>query len=310
MTFTSRCLVHRAEIMQLNGAWHEAIEEARRASGRGADGREQQTVAEAFYQEAEIHRLKGAFKAAEDAYRSASRLGYDPQPGLALLRLAERRSDAAAAAIRRAVGATADPLQRARLLPATVEIMLAVGSIEEAREACGELEAIAGSFGTDVLGAIADHARGAVRLAEGDAQAALAPLRSAFGVWQQVGAPYIAARLRVLIGLACRSLGDEDGAGLELSAARTVFDGLGAAPDLAWIDSLAKTSPAPGRGRLSKRELEVLRLVAAGKTNKAIATELHLSGKTIDRHVSNIFVKLDVPSRAAATAYAYEHQLI
>ncbi len=147
-------------------------------------------------------------------------------------------------------------------------------------------------------------------MAEGDAQAALGSLRRAFEAWRQVEAPYEAARVRVLMGMACRAFGDDEGAGLELDGARAVFEQLGAAPDLARIDSFTKGAPSGHPHGLTPRELQVLRLVATGKTNKAIAAELFLSEKTVDRHVSNIFNKLDVPSRAAATAYAYEHKLI
>ena len=325
VAFTGVCRVHRAEIMQLGGAWQEAIEEAQRvrelAQGvsrqtaaaplyQRAQAVSRQTVAAALYQQAEVHRLRGEFAAAEEAYRSASQWGLEPQPGLALLRLAQGRTGAALAAIRRALSATADPLQRTKLLPARVEIMLAAGDVQDARTAWRELEEIAEDLNTEVLGAMAAHARGAVELAEGDAHAALGSLRRAFEVWQQIEAPYAAARVRELIGRACRALGDEDGGGLELEAARAVFGQLGAAPDLARIDSLIRGAPSDRPHGLTRRELQVLRLVAAGKTNKAIAAELFLSEKTIDRHVSNILTKLDVPSRAAATAFAYRHELI
>jgi DNA-binding CsgD family transcriptional regulator len=233
----------------------------------------------------------------------------EPQPGLALLRLTQGRVDAAAAAIRRAIGATANRLERTKLLPAYIEIMLAANDIQEARAACHELEEIACAFATGVLGAMAAYARGAVELAEGNPHAALGSLRCAFEVWQQVEAPYAAARARVLIGLACWALGDDDRGGLELDAARTAFEQLGAAPDLARIDSLTRGALSGRPHGLTPRELQVLRLVATGKTNKAIAAELFVSEKTVDRHVSNIFNKLDVPSRAAATAYAYQHKL-
>ena len=188
--------------------------------------------------------------------------------------------------------------------------MLAAGDIEEARRAARELEEIAAALDIEVLSAIAAHAVGAVLLAEGNAQSALAPLRQAFAVWQQVGAPYIAARIRVLMGLACRDLGDHDGAALAFDAARRVFDELGAAPDVARLDGLRQGARRKASDGLTARELEVLGLVATGKTNKAIARVLSLSEKTVDRHLSNILTKLDVPSRAAATAYAYEHGLI
>jgi DNA-binding NarL/FixJ family response regulator len=310
VAFTGVCRVHRAEIMQLHGDWRDAIEEAQRARAR-AEGIDHHAAAAAFYQQAEVHRLRGEFAEAEEDYRSASQWGWDPQPGLALLRVAQGRIDAASAAISRALSAAADRLGRAKLLPTYIEIMLAAGEIQEARDACRELEGIAQSFDVEVLRAIAAQARGEVALAEGDAHAALVALRRALQIWQQVEAPYLAARVRALTAAACRALGDTDGFDLELAAAKTVFEELGAAPDLARIESLTRsTQPSPRPHGLTTRELQVLRLVAAGKTNKAIAVELCLSEKTIDRHVSNIFTKLDVPSRAAATAYAYEHKLI
>ena len=169
---------------------------------------------------------------------------------------------------------------------------------------------IARSLDTGVPSAIAAEACGAVDLAEGDAQAALGSLRRAFEVWQRIDAPYAAARVRVLIGLACRALGDEDGASLEIDAAKSTFERLGAAPDLARIDSLIEGAPSGHAHGLTPRELQVLRLVAAGDTNKAIAAELCLSDRTIERHLSNIFTKLDLSTRAAATAWAYKHDLI
>jgi len=310
VAFTTACLVHRAEIMQARGAWTEAIEEARRACERSRVGPDTRPPAAAFYQQAEIHRLRGEFAQAEATYRKASDGGSDPQPGLALLRLAQGDVQAAAASIRRALRATPERLRRTRLLAACVEIMLSAGKAGEAREACTELEEIARSHDTGVLGAMAATARGALELAEGAPQQAVASLRRAAQAWQQLDDPYEAARVRVLIGLAWRAMGDEDGGRLELEAARRAFAQLGAAPDLARIDALAQGEAAGCAPRLTPRELQVLRLVATGKTNKAIASQLSLSEKTVDRHVSNIFGKLDVPSRAGAVAYAYEHKLI
>jgi DNA-binding CsgD family transcriptional regulator len=310
VAFSGRCLVHRAEIMELHGAWREALEEARRAHQRCVQGKNQSAAAQAFYRQAEVHRLQGRFSAAEEAYRDASRCGCEPQPGLALLRLAQGNDDAAAAAIRRAVGETTEPLKRARLLPAYVEIMLAVGDVQEAHNACRELEEISARYESGMLGAMSAHAEGAVDLAQGDTRAALLALRHAWQMWQELEVPYEAARVRVLLGLACRTLGDDDTAALELEAARDVFAQLGAAPDLARVDSLTRRAESVDARGLTPRELEVLRLVAAGRTNKAIAAELVLSERTVDRHVSNIFTKLGVSSRTAATAYAYKQQLI
>jgi DNA-binding CsgD family transcriptional regulator len=310
VSFAGTCLVHRAEMLLLGGDWGQAAEEARRAGDRLAPG-DAEARADVHYQQAEVHRLRGELESAEQAYRLASRLGREPLPGLALLRLVQGRRDEAAGSIRRILDTTRAPWRRARFLPACVEILLATGELDEAREACRELEEIAERFGTEVTGAMAAHARGATRLAAGDAQGAVEPLRHAFRVWQKVGAPYIAARIRVLLGRAYRALGDAEGAALELAAARLVFEQLGAAPDLAALDK--PEGAAPGRRAthgLTPRELQVLRRVAAGRTNKEIAHELGLSERTVDRHLSNIFTKLDVSSRAAATAFAYEHDLI
>jgi DNA-binding CsgD family transcriptional regulator len=310
VSFTGRCLLHRAEIMQLNGAWPDALEEARRASVRCSEGRNERAAAEAVYLGGEIHRLRGDFSAAEEAYREASRRGYEPQPGLALLRLAQAKASAAEAAARRVLSETGDRPKRARLLPAFIEVMLAVDDVEEARSACRELEEIASDYEGGMLAAMAAHARGAVDLADDDTRGALPALRRASQLWQELGAPYQAARARVLLGLACRALGDDDTAALELEAARDAFAELGAMPELSRVDSLTRGGPSADAHGLTPRELEVLRLVAAGETNKAIAAELVLSERTVDRHVSNIFAKLRVSSRAAATAYAYEHQLL
>jgi ATP/maltotriose-dependent transcriptional regulator MalT len=316
VSFSGRCHVHRAEIMHLQGAWSDALDEARRASARAAEGNHRGALAEAAYVQGEVHRLRGRPGPAEEAYREASRYGRDPQPGLALLRLAQGDVDAAAVAIRRALSENSEGPKRARLLPACAEIMVAAGDLDAATGACDELAEIAGGRDVGVLGAIVAQTRGALDLAAGDPGAALAGLRQAWRVWEEIDAPYEAARVRELIGAACRALGDGDAAGLELEAARRAFEELGAPVDVARVDALAGgggglgAAGAGGPDGLTPRELEVLRLVAAGQTNKAIADELVLSRRTVDRHVSNIFAKLRVSSRAAATAYAYEHKLV
>ena len=223
VAFVGVCQVHRAEILQLNGAWSDALGEAQRACERCL-GINRQAAAAAYYQQGEIYRLRGEFAAAEAAYRDASRWGWDPHPGLALLRLAQGQTSAAAAAIRRALGEATAPSSRIDLLAAQVEILLATGDTGEARQACRELQEIAAGLDARVLGAIAGQALGAVELAEGNAQVAAGLLRRAWQVWQELDAPYPAARVRVLLGECCRALGDQEGAELERQAARTVFE--------------------------------------------------------------------------------------
>lgn len=306
--FRGRCLVYRAEMMQFHGAWSEAIVEARKAQEWLSRPPPEPAVGEALYQQAELHRLQGEFSDAEAAYRDASGWGRRPEPGLALLRLGQGRPKAASAVIRRAIDEAPDDIAKARLLEPHLEIALAVGDTAMAREAADALARVALVADAPLLTAMARRADGSVLLAEGDARGALAALREASAAWDELDAPYELARVRVLIGHAMRQLGDADSAELESAAARRVFRDLGAAPDLARMDSLAGASAGRSDG-LSAREVEVLRLLAEGKTNRSIAADLGISERTIDRHVSNIFTKLDVSSRSAATAYAYEHGL-
>jgi len=310
LAFTGRCLVHRAQLMHLHGAWPDALEEAVRAGRRFEEAMNRGAAAKGCYLRGEVHRLRGEFPQAEEAYRQASQLGLEPQPGWALLRLSRGNLDAAAAAIRRVVGETTEPLKRANLLPAYVEILLSVGDVDEARSACRELGEIADEYDSELLRALAAHARGSVELAGGDAGAALAGLRQAAQAWEKLEAPYEAARTRLLIGLACRALGDDDAYVLELDAARRAFQELGATPDVASVDTLTGSVLSGERHGLTSRELEVLRLVATGKSNKEIASALVISEHTVARHVQNIFTKLGVSSRTAAGAFAFEHDLV
>jgi len=308
------CLIYRAEVMQLAGAWGEAFEEARRACEWLTSPATPEGPADAFYRIAELHRLRGAYDEAEEAYRQASRLGRPPEPGLPLLWLARGRADAARAALQRALAEDngADPARRAGLFDAAIQVMIALGDTAAATAATAELESLVARVGSSFLQATASRARGAVLVAAGEAEPALRPLRAAWAGFHRLEAPYEAARVRVLVGTALRHLGDQESAAMEFDAARQIFEQLGAGPDLRKVDALLHPSPAgahPGPGGLTAREVEVLQLVAGGLTNREIATALVISEHTVARHVQNMLAKLGFASRTALAAYAVEHGL-
>jgi DNA-binding NarL/FixJ family response regulator len=313
--YRGQCLVHRSQVLQVRGDWGAALREAEQARARLTDP-PHPAVGMAHYQLGELHRLRGEHAAAEAAYREAHAAGRPPQPGLALLRLAQGRLDAAVAAIEAAVADAHDHLAQAQLLPAQVEIMLAAGRPVDARAAAEGLDRLAGGIDTPLVRAIAAQARGTVLLAEGDPAAALEALAASRRAWQELGAPHETAQVRILMAAACGAVGDHDTADLECAAARAALEALGAAPALARLDQVvAGVGPGdesgPDRGSpMTARETEVLRLVAAGHTNREIAEALVISEKTVERHLSNIFTKLGVANRAAATAYAYDHHLV
>jgi ATP/maltotriose-dependent transcriptional regulator MalT len=377
--YRGQCLVHRAELLQLHGEWDEALTEAERASERFRRSPGQPAIGDAYYRAAELHRVRGDHDAAEAHYRLASQWGRAPEPGLALLRLAAGQLDRAAAMLRRALEEERPhPPMRANLLVAAVEVALAGDDVVAARRSADALAGLAAERGAPMLAAAAAHATGAVALAEGDARVALAALRRASAGWRDLGVPYEAARVRMRVGLACRELGDEEGATLEFEAARAAFASLGARPELDRLERLegrerpgrgartgyrdrerrpegsrgraeqggpaspgyerarASASDRPGGpterpggpterpggpterpggpterpGGLTDREVEVLRLVATGRTNRGVAETLTISEHTVARHLQNVFAKLGVGSRAAAVAFAYEHDLV
>jgi ATP/maltotriose-dependent transcriptional regulator MalT len=305
--YSGVCRIHKVRIMQLKGVWPDAEAEAWKAS-EDLMGIHVYTEARCYYEIAEIKRLRGEYDTAQELYQKAHQLGFDPQPGFAQLRLAQGRLDAAAAGIRRALDVAHDKPTEAALLPYRIEISLAASDLDEASAAADRLSEIADEFNSPGMLASAATGRGAVLLARGDAQGAVTELRRAIDGWLQIDCPYELARARVLSAAALQMLADDDGASLELNAARKTFEELGAVPDARRVAELLHGGEHPAG--LTDREIEVLGLVAAGRSNREIATDLFISERTVARHVSNIFTKLGVPSRAAAASFALRRGLV
>lgn len=301
--FQGACLVHRSEVHQLRGEWGLAIDDVDHLIAHPGPNRS--SIGEAHYQRAELHRLRGEYDAAEAAYRQALAHGKDPQPGLALMRLGQGRHDAAMLALRRAIEEPRPPHLRTRLWRALVEVALAAGDLDCASDAAARLDAAAAASDARFLRAAAAMARGQVALATGRPTEALGPLRSALEGFNATGAPYDVARCQVALAAVCEALGDRETARFEREAARATFTALRAQPDVEALDGTTRSE----RHGLTGREVEILRHLATGATNRGIADELVLSEKTVARHVANIFAKLEVSSRAAATAWAHRQGL-
>jgi DNA-binding CsgD family transcriptional regulator len=305
--YRGQCLVHQSQLRQAAGDWAGAVATVAVARDRLSDP-PHPALGLARYQEGELCRVRGNLQAAADAYREASRAGYEPMPGLALLELQRGDVEPAAASIGRALREACQPFRRPGLLAAAVEIRVAADDVAGAGEAAAELASIADSASFPVLRAMAAHATGAVLLASGRTSDAMGRLREACATWQRLAMPYEAARSAVLVGLGCVASGDSASAALEFANAGVAFEALGAVPDLRRLHRL--TGGPTGGGPLSAREREVLALVADGRTSREIASALGISQHTVRRHLENTFGKLGVTSRAAAVAYAYEHDLL
>jgi DNA-binding NarL/FixJ family response regulator len=307
--YRGECQVYRAHVLQVAGDWSRAQQQVASACEAFLRPPPHPAAGLAFYEQGELNRLIGRYEAAEEAFTRAASLGHSAQPGLGLLRLGQGRVEAAQAAIRRSLAEAEGQLGRAGLLPAYVEIQLAAGAAEEARTAATELADVAAHIGSEYLQALAAQAEGAVLLSAGDAGSALPRLRAAAAAWQRLDAAYSFARTRLLLGEACRALGDHDTARMEIEGARDAFRRLGADPDRQAAEALLAEPRRERPAGLTEREVELLALLATGKTNREIGAQLFISEKTVARHVSNIFNKLGVSSRAAATAYALKHDL-
>jgi DNA-binding CsgD family transcriptional regulator len=305
--FTGQCSLHRGQIMRLRGAYDEALAEFALAQRRYRLEGTTAPAALALTEQGDVLRIQGKLDEAEACYRQAAELGHEPQPGLVLSWVARGRAAAALSAIRRLLAEPQGPVQRSRLLPAAVEVLVAAHLPEEARRSSDELSEVASAFGNPAVKALAAYAGASVALATGDLRSALGQARESSRLWSDIGSPYEAARSRVMVARALRELGDEDSAAGELAAAGRAFAELGAAPAAHEVDKLLGGERPGG---LTDREVEVLKLVAEGRSNHDIARALVLSQKTVERHLSNIFTKLDVPSRTAAAAYAHEHGLM
>jgi DNA-binding CsgD family transcriptional regulator len=305
--YTGQCSLHRGQIMRLHGAYDEALAEFALAQRRYELEGTTAPAAMALTEQGDVLRIRGRLDEAEASYRQAAELGHEPQPGLSLVWLTRGRTTAAVSAIRRVLAEAEGPVRRSWMLPAAVEIMAAAGLLEDARRYADELSEIASAFGNPAVRAMAAYAAANVALASGNVEDALGRARESSRLWGDIGSPYEAARARVLVARALRELGDHDSAAGEFAVARRAFAEVGAAPAAEELDRLLGR---PRPGGLTEREVEVLRLAAEGRSNHDIARALVLSQKTVERHLSNIFTKLGVPSRTAAAAYAHEHGLI
>ncbi|WP_202619336.1 helix-turn-helix transcriptional regulator [Ornithinimicrobium cavernae] len=338
--YAGACALHHGQVLTLKGDWDRALEMFAAAHTRYLSQGERGAAGAAQRERGDLLRVRGDLAGAEEAYQYAVGLGCDPQPGLALLWLARGRREAASAAVRRWLDETQLPAQRTQHLPAVIEVLIGVGDDGLARTLAEELDSRAALTGCEPVAAAAAQVHALVELASGDAAAALPYARKAIQLWLAVDAPYEGARSRLVLARALETLGDEDSAVQELREAATVLQGLevavdsalgalGGGPRAAGFAPSARegtggagarfgsaSAPGPGGGtvaggaaHLTEREVEVLRLVAAGHSNRQIATQLVLSERTVARHLSNIFGKLRVGSRTAAAAYAFEHGL-
>jgi len=308
--YRGECMIRRSQIRHIHGEWPEALDELKRASQMLSQPPGEPAAGEAYYQLAEMFRLKGDFQQAEKLYVEANKYGRKPQPGIAILRLAQNEKDLAVKSIQNALDEVRNPVRRVKILPAYTKIMLANDRISEARTASGELDALAKKYDTVFLRAVSAYCQGAIRLKEGDVDSAIQYFRNSLNLWNELDTPYETAAVRLLLGRAYREKGDQDSASMELSTAQWIFKELEAVPDLRAVEALMGEQQVADRHGLTLREVQVLQLVSEGDTNKLIAGKLFISERTVERHLTNIFNKLQVNSRTEATTFAYKHGIL
>ncbi len=310
VAFTGRCLIHRSEILLFDGRWPEAEAEADAAIRRLAEGPAAYNAAPAYYQQGDLYRLRGEYDAADASYRAASALGFDPQPGLSLMRLRQGNGRSAAAAIRRALAANDAPTKRMHLLEAAFEIALECGNPDDGRAHFDEMEAQVQAHPSDAVNATLAAMRGDLAAEDAEPEQAVKCYAQSAGIWRDLACPYRLARVRLRSARTFAALGDVEGAVAEASAAREGFAALGAEPDRRDAEAFMRKH-VPGVGTLlTKRQAQVLDLIPRGLTNREIAARLGLSERTVDRHVSDILTRIDVPTRAAAAAFAVRSGLV
>lgn len=311
--FGGECALHTGQILALRGSWGEAMEEFFSAGQRFELNSQVYAAGAAARERGDLLRIQGHLLPAEQAYQVSAEHGCDPQPGLALLWAGRGEEAAAAAAVDRCLAERVIPARRLPALPQSIEVFLRLGHLDRAAELTAELQQLAQRSGCEIALAAAAQAYAGVELGRADAPAALPYARKAIQAWNRIGCPYRASQSRVLLGRALRQIGDRASAQAELHAAIRSFEVLGAAPEAQGTrDLLVETRPAgtaPHPAGLTDRELQVLLLVAAGHSNRQIAASLFLSEKTVARHLSNIFSKLEVGSRTAAAAWAFAHHV-
>jgi class 3 adenylate cyclase len=325
--FPGVCRVHRADIIRLRGAWAEAEQEARQACTELMDHGLPALASDGFYQVGEIRLRMGDLEAAEAAFQQANELGRDPEPGLAMLRLAQGNVAAAASLLRRSLEETAEPLYRVQRLPAQVEVAVAAGDLGTAERAATELEEIADRYGSEALHATAAVARARLLAERGEAAEAAQLARRGWQLWREVDAPYEAALARVTLGLAYRAAGDEESALLELKAARSALEKLGAVPDALRVTGLlGEDVAAPAEQRRVMRTFMFTDIVRSTNLVEAIGDEAwedlvawhdrtlralfaEHRGEEVDHAGDGFFVSFDDAPSALACSVAIQRSL-